>query len=53
MQFEKEIESLSQELKMANVEKTSAITKARESLRLEAEKIKEEIMNVIAFKIVK
>ena len=34
---------------MANVDKTSAIAKARDSLRVEAEKIKEDILNVCLF----
>ena len=41
-----QIEDLKQDLKMANVDKTSAIAKARESLRVEAEKMKDDILNV-------
>jgi len=45
IQIEKQVEDLKQDLKMANTEKTSAIAKARDSLRVEAEKIKEDILN--------
>jgi hypothetical protein len=44
--FQKEIEEFKQEIKFANKEKTIALTKAKESLRLEAEKIKIDAYNV-------
>ena len=44
--FKKEIEELKQEIKFANKEKTIALTKAKDSLRLEAEKIKIDAYNV-------
>ncbi len=44
--FQKEIEEFKQEIKFANKEKTIALTKAKESLRLEAEKIKIYAYNV-------
>ena len=44
---QKEIEELNQEIKFANKEKTIALTKAKDSLRLEAEKIKIDAYNVI------
>ncbi len=44
--FQKEIEEFKQEIKFAIKEKTIALTKAKESLRLEAEKIKIDAYNV-------
>ena len=40
------MDDLKQELKYAIKEKNNAISKAKESLRLETEKLKEEILNV-------
>ena len=41
-----EIDELNQELKFANKEKTQALTKAKDSLRAEFEKIKQEAQSV-------
>lgn len=46
LKIKKQIEELNQEIKFANKEKTLALTKARDSLKAESEKIRAEAKNV-------
>ena len=47
----KEVEVLNQELKFSQKEKSMAVTKAKDSMRLEAEKLKNDLHNVSQLRI--